>query len=785
MSNLSSALQGTSGPLGNASLPPPVVPLQATAGTAPSTATVDPSAAPASGGLTERLAAVKTTFREFPSIPTFNSVATVKFNPEWGNLQNTLDTAEPYSTIELPDCNIHAELVVRKPVLLRGTGESKITGNGTGHVMLVGGDLVILENLTIHQVDTQRGGAVEVVKGTTRLVGCKITSESLSCVGAHEEAVVEVERCHLSGSYNPALCASEKSLIRCTNTEVSNCKTYGALATKEATIYLRVCQLFGHQACAIAAMESGNVNVSQCEIYKNGNAGVEITSNGSIVLSECTIRDHDSVGIIVQGQVGAEVTRCKFMRCSLGAIKMTEGGVLRSTQNSYADATENVMIMSHANSYVYSYKDFFQGGCLAAFAAFEGGRFDGEGLTIQNVPGCGALSYTQGHLSLRHSVFTGVGKISLQVRDNATLQLDTVESRNSGSNPLMITEGVKGFARNCKFDTGGNVGCEMVGIDDFEFTNCEFNSNKMAGFACQKVVLKFTNCKFNQNGQIGVDVNGEGSKTTFTGCEFNKNGEAGFSCVNGAEATLDSSVIGDSGKIGLSASHCNMQVTNVEFRGNANAAISATDHAVIKFVKCNIHDNMGFGAQAHQSGTKVRFEDCTMVDQTQGLAIMAVESAKVKCVKCTIKNSLHPHCEIANSARCTLQECDVGTATGGICLQVHDGGVLQLKNTHVHGAPKFGVMVGTKGVMKGFDSKITDCGTCAFCAQAESTSELVKCEIVKGGDVAVQIQGGDVTLTDCVVKEHTSYGVIVAGGGKFHDNNTLFSMNGQKNVVEI
>ena len=264
-------------PLTNLSFPPPVVPLQAMTGTAPSGPSVDPSAAPASGGLAERLAAVKTTFREFPSIPTFNSVATVKFNPEWGNLQNTLDTAEPYTTIELPDCNLREELVLRKPVLLRGTGESKISGKGTGHVMLVGGDLVILENLTIYQVDTQRGGAVEVVKGTTRLVGCKITSESLSCVGAHEEAVVDVERCHLSGSYNPTLCASEKSMIRCTNTEVSNCKTYGALATKEATIYLRTSQLFGHGACAISAMESGNVNVSQCEIFKNGISGVVIT----------------------------------------------------------------------------------------------------------------------------------------------------------------------------------------------------------------------------------------------------------------------------------------------------------------------------------------------------------------------------------------------------------------------------------------------------------------------------------------------------------------------------
>jgi hypothetical protein len=110
-------------------------------------------------------------------------------------------------------------------------------------------------------------------------------------------------------------------------------------------------------------------------------------------------------------------------------------------------------------------------------------------------------------------------------------------------------------------------------------------------------------------------------------------------------------------------------------------------------------------------------------------------------------------------------------------VQVHDGGVLMLDETLIQKAAKFGVFVGSRGTCKGLKSTVRDCGKGGLYACPGSNSELEDCTFEKNGQVAVQVQGGNVLLLDGQVSGHSAYGVFVESGATFSKFGTTFREN--------
>jgi hypothetical protein len=104
-----------------------------------------------------------------------------------------------------------------------------------------------------------------------------------------------------------------------------------------------------------------------------------------------------------------------------------------------------------------------------------------------------------------------------------------------------------------------------------------------------------------------------------------------------------------------------------------------------------------------------------------------------------------------------------------------------LENVEIVGIPRFGVVVGEKGVLKGLNSALKDCGIGGVCTIGGS-AEFEVCTFAQNGLVGIKCQGGAVKLSRCEVSSHQIAGVFVQGDGEFSENNTKWAEN-EQNVV--
>jgi hypothetical protein len=197
-----------------------------------------------------------------------------------------------------------------------------------------------------------------------------------------------------------------------------------------------------------------------------------------------------------------------------------------------------------------------------------------------------------------------------------------------------------------------------------------------------------------------------------------------------------------------------------------------------------VHDNENFGIQAAGKGSSVQAHGTTFANHVgqSGIAIITMQGAVAYCNGCTFSNTQHPHCELRQGATVTLENCDLGPTNAGIGLQAHDGGILELKGTKLHGCAKFGIMVGENGLLKAWNSTLCECGVGALYTNPGCNVELVGCTIENNGQFGMQLTGGVIKTSQCTIRNHTAFGVVVFHVAQFGDDQNQYLNNGQQDV---
>jgi nitrous oxidase accessory protein NosD len=721
----------------------------------------------------------------FPAQGAFNAAAQLTYDKSQTTLQQFIENAAPYSVIDLPPGEYVEEITIRKPLYIRGNGAATVTGLGNQDVFFVAADYVVLDGLAIKQGETRRGGAIVCQAGYLKVVNCRITAGSLSAISASAKATVEIDGCELFDSYNPGLMVQDSAIVQCQNTQVHDGRTNGILVTSEATLYLTNVKVFKHPQSGISVQGKAHLRAKQLDVYGNVQGGIEILTQGSVVIEDSSVHDQASgTGILVNGASGAIVRRTQFARNSMASLKVDHATVVRSEENRYADAESSVLIIVHDRSYVLSEGDYATGTGTAAIAVFNNGTFDGTKLTLENVAGAGALVYETGMMKLKDSKLVRSGKIGFQVRDASFIEFDGVEISEVPGALMILTE-VSGFVRNSKFIGGGSIGVEVTQTEVFEFTNCHFEGQQGAGISLRgRNQLQFNQCKFNRCGQLGVDLMGKDCTPTFTGCELAGNGLFGFNLAKGCHPRIVETVITEAGRMGVSLSGASCTCQKVEIAKCASVGFALSDQAQAIFEGCNIHSNGMFGIQVNGQGAKFQASGTTFanhVGQT-GISVIGLGGGAGFCTGCTFVNAMNPHIELRQGSTVTLENCDVGATTSGIGAQAHDGGILELSGTKFHGLSKFAVMVGENGVLKATNSTISECGVGGLYTNPGANVELTGCTFEKNGQYAMQLTGGIVKTSHCVIRNHSTFGIVVFHVCQFSDDQNQYSSNGQQDV---
>ena len=184
-------------------------------------------------------------------------------------------------------------------------------------------------------------------------------------------------------------------------------------------------------------------------------------------------------------------------------------------------------------------------------------------------------------------------------------------------------------------------------------------------------------------------------------------------------------------------------------------------------------------------GSTARLIESSFSNHANATSIVVSDDGVIQCEGCKFDLALQAHCEVGKGATAFLTRCEIGPTAQGIGVQVHDGGVLMLDQTIIQKAAKFGVFVGGNGTCKAVKSTVRDCGKGGLYATQGSNSELEDCSFEKNGQVALQVQGGDVLLLDGQVSGHYAYGVFVFSGATFSKFGTTFRENGHEDMFRV
>jgi hypothetical protein len=163
--------------------------------------------------------------------------------------------------------------------------------------------------------------------------------------------------------------------------------------------------------------------------------------------------------------------------------------------------------------------------------------------------------------------------------------------------------------------------------------------------------------------------------------------------------------------------------------------------------------------------------------------IFVVKKGKVKCVLCKFEGSSQIHVHSQDGGIASLKDCELLSCQRGTGMQVSDTGIVKLKGTHIHNEERFAVAVCPRGIFRASESAFYDCGSGGLYIESETKVELVRCQIIRNGNIGIQTLGGKVRLSHCSIKKHRQVGILHRANADMQEENTEFEGNGRDKVV--
>jgi hypothetical protein len=722
------------------------------------------------------LAQIKTEFPSFPEPAEFPVSSVVAYDPSvHESLAQLIAASADFTLIDLGSRTIPESITVRKPLWLRGDGAS-VTGDGKFATFTTQSQ-VIFEKVLITQDESSPAGALQITEGHVRVYGCTIKCTNFSAVVVCGSAVADIEQSEFSGSQGPLVYAEGEAKVRCSGSLFHDGKSNGLVVMGRGLLYVDGCQVYGNPNCGVAASGQSHLRVTHCSLHHNG-IGIGVTSNGSIHIANSTICDHNSgPGIYVIGpSVGAFATNCELKNNPTLAVNATNGAAVKIVSTIIDSAPDNVMVSADTYGIVAIESSELRGKGQAALAAFDNGRVEGKSLSIEGVE-VAVLCYQQGTMVLENSRLAQVSEFAVQARDCARLELANLTISDVKATGIIVTNST-GFVRQCLI-TKCNIGAELSMTDDFEISSCEFSSHASGALAIRdrnKVILK--ECSIKNNDKVGAEVSGEECKPVFENCYFEANGNA-ISIAAHSSCKMTGGTVTNVKSFGIGVTDAEFYAEGVTLDGTVDAGISVSGKlAKARLEGCSIQNNQQFGAQVYNEA-RARFVRCLFSNR---LDILCLQSGKVQCRHCTFPQSQAGHCNAREAGYISMKNCELSNGGTGIGIQIGDA-TLKLRETNIHNESKFGVVIGTKGVLNARASSFYECGIGGLFVQSQAKAQLEQCTFSQNGEVGIQATGCELSLLNCIVKNHKQCGIFCTDEVVLREEATQFEANEKGNIV--
>ena len=720
--------------------------------------------------------------REFTQFPTNANI--IQFNPS-ENLQDVINNVRGPTIIDIPDGTYTVELSIVKTIYLRGSSpdRDKFTSEGHGNTITLSSPNIVLENLTIEQIDTKEGGALAINRGSVSIMNCNFTSGSISSVIISSDSIVQLDNCKILNGYNPALMVQNTAQVIMKNTEISGIQTYGVYLENDAFLISTNCTVSRCTGSAFIFHNESYALIQNASVYEDGSTAFEIDENAHVQIENSNIFNHkQNTAIMIQGPCDVIIKNSTLQNNEFGAIKVVSGASLRSINNKYINSAQNVIVVACDEGVIHSFKDSYTGSGIAAIASFSNGSFIGNEIEITDINSAGALCYEGGQLTINQATIIHAGSTAFQCRDGAQISLQNINISKIGGVGSLFAAGTSGIIENCRF-IDCSIGVEINGVNEkLSFRNCEICNNSTCGLNLHGngTKVQFIDCQINNNGQVSIEMN-DNIEPEFRNCSLIGADEAILNSSNGVAAKFINCKLHNSKKIGVSlcGTKCIFEKCNIKNHGQA--AINSFSGDQSTFIGCKIHKNKGFGAQVHMEGTHITFKE-SIFRKHPSVSLVMIDKAKATAEDTVFEDSLQPHFEVRDNSILELNRCTVGKTEKGTGIQIHGGGTLLMNESIIKDNSKLGLVVSDGGQVVLKKSSIINCGMCGIMTSGEAKLVLVESVLDSNGQFAMKLDGGNINFTNCEIKNHQVYGVMIGKDAKVDYSDNKFENNGQKDI---
>ncbi|MCF6201532.1 MAG: nitrous oxide reductase family maturation protein NosD [Hydrogenimonas sp.] len=319
------------------------------------------------------------------------------------NIQEIIDSAEPGSMIELPAGSFTGPIVIKKPIVLKGTGaKTVIDGNGSSKIITILSSDVIIKDLTIRNGGKQRYSLDSAIfignASRVRIERCKIEdtlfgiilSLSDSCailennISSYEEKVADnrgdairlwrsdgniIEGNRIEKSRDISLMRSDHNII---DSNIMKDSRYGIYLENCKDVNIENNEIVSNYVGIISAM-SADVEIENNLILKthlSTGVGVVIRGGGVHMVRKNTIMRHAQAFYIDSSPAERGTKRyIEYNRISLNNEAFHFHAIIKNNTIRYnnifdnlSDAVKNIRhTKSYDNNISFNYWDRYEG----------------------------------------------------------------------------------------------------------------------------------------------------------------------------------------------------------------------------------------------------------------------------------------------------------------------------------------------------------------------------------------------------------------------------------------
>ncbi|MEJ7709401.1 MAG: right-handed parallel beta-helix repeat-containing protein [Pyrinomonadaceae bacterium] len=222
-------------------------------------------------------------------------------------------------------------LIISKKIELVGEGERQdiIVESRAGSCLLMRTDEALVRNLTLRGLAGASNTrpsyfAVDIPQGHLTIEECDITSNSLSCIGVHNDTTRPlIARCVIHSSADSGIYffnAAAGEVLEC---DVHHNANVGVAVTDGASAFVNRCSIHEGADAGVVAWDGGTCTIEASEIYGNAKAGVGTSDRGQTLIRNSRLYGGENSGVFVHNKGQSILEGCEIFGHSAGEVAAT------------------------------------------------------------------------------------------------------------------------------------------------------------------------------------------------------------------------------------------------------------------------------------------------------------------------------------------------------------------------------------------------------------------------------------------------------------------------------